>query len=315
VQRYFDLGRTEECGAISTSAGPKSAALFRSWPDRRVRRHFDLGRTEKCTRHFDLGRTEKCAHYFDLAPTEKCSAMSTSLRPKRASLFRPRPTEPCGAILTSRRTHVAGGEAAAAKPLGVVPGGGGSPPRDSLFHFETATKESITSAENQANAETVLSETEEARDGVTSEIEALSMYRGASHTPTQKAEKVTKAQKAESAGKMPSAKRTRRQQVPEACNVPQEGGSASSGLGGASITSSPGAEVSGNTDDCRFAEPDSVMASPPAFLDMSSMTQPDDFTMDNHFPSAQDQMLARTCGRVQRYFDLGRTEECSAIST
>ena len=141
------------------------------------------------------------------------------------------------------------------------------------------------------------------------------MYRGASHTPTQKAKKVTKEQKAESAGKMPSAKRARCHKVPEACNVPQEGGSASSGLGGASITSSPGAEVSGNTDDCRFAEPDSVMASPPAFLDMSSMTQPDDFTMDNHFPSAQDQMLARTCGRVQRYFDLGRTEECSAIST
>jgi len=39
--------------------------------------------------------------------------------------------------------------------------------------IEAATKESITSAENKAKAETEKSETEEARDGVVSEIEAL----------------------------------------------------------------------------------------------------------------------------------------------
>ena len=54
VRCYFDLAPTEKCGAISTWPRPKSAALFQPRPDRKVRRYFDLAPAEKCARYFDL---------------------------------------------------------------------------------------------------------------------------------------------------------------------------------------------------------------------------------------------------------------------
>ena len=71
-------------------------------------------------------RTSICTYVRTYpAPAEECGAISTSPRPKSAR-----------AISTSRRTYVAGGEAAAAKPLGGGPRGGRSPPRDSFRIFE-----------------------------------------------------------------------------------------------------------------------------------------------------------------------------------